>query len=191
MQISSKHAIAIVERYAEALLRTVKSGKKASKIEQEAQQLVDALDAEGDLTLLIKQLHYQAKQSKLGLTRLFATLKLSDSIEGLIRILAKNKRLLLLRSVLATFLYKAAKDRGELWCRLHTAAPLSAEKLKDISQHIAEALKKTVKMEHEVDPSLLGGMMINFEGHMLDLSATQYLKELKNNVLKTLEARYI
>jgi F-type H+-transporting ATPase subunit delta len=190
MQVSGVHTLPIVNRYVEALVqcKPMQSPEVREKVMEEARSLVSVLQDDAPLALLLLQLHYQSRDPQ-ALEKMLSNLSLSPVLSGLFRILGRNKRLLFVRMILQEFLRRLASLRGEILCKIRTSGPLSKERLAEIASTIEVKMKKKVVLEHQVDPGLLGGIVIDCDHQMLDLSAIAYLKTLKQSVLGSLAQR--
>lgn len=64
-----------------------------------------------------------------------------------------------------------------------TAVPMDTKLTDDLRDRLAKSLNKQVELETKVDPSLLGGIVLNIDGKVLDGSVKQQLERLRAGFL--------
>jgi F-type H+-transporting ATPase subunit delta len=64
-----------------------------------------------------------------------------------------------------------------------TAVPMDTALAGDLRERLAKSLNKQVELETKVDPSLLGGIVLNIDGKVLDGSVKQQLERLRAEFL--------
>ncbi|MBO5322595.1 MAG: ATP synthase F1 subunit delta [Oscillospiraceae bacterium] len=79
------------------------------------------------------------------------------------------------------------RDNGILPVTAITAAPLSEEQLTRLRQKLAVITGKTIQLTNKLEPSVLGGIRLDYDGKSLDGTIAQRLdairKTLKNTAL--------
>jgi F-type H+-transporting ATPase subunit delta len=66
-----------------------------------------------------------------------------------------------------------------------TAVPLDAKLADDLKASLAKNLNKQVDLENQIDPSILGGIVLNIDGKVLDGSVKQQLERLRAQFLSS------
>jgi len=64
-----------------------------------------------------------------------------------------------------------------------TAVPMDAKLAGDLQARLSQSLDKTVELENQVDPAILGGIVLNIDGKVLDGSVKQQLERLRAELL--------
>jgi F-type H+-transporting ATPase subunit delta len=64
-----------------------------------------------------------------------------------------------------------------------TAVPMDTALAGDLRDRLAKSLNKQIELETRVDPSLLGGIVLNIDGKVLDGSVKQQLERLRAEFL--------
>ena len=84
------------------------------------------------------------------------------------------------------------KDSGMIRAEAVSAVPLFENELEKINVELEKITGKSVKTENRVDKSLLGGLILRFEGRQIDASLKTRLEgllgEIKNRGLESLNA---
>ena len=70
--------------------------------------------------------------------------------------------------------------RGEVSAEVTSAQPLSAEQLARLSETLSASAGKSVKLRTRVDPSLIGGLVVQIGSRMIDTSIRAQLGQLQN-----------
>jgi len=68
--------------------------------------------------------------------------------------------------------------------QVYSQKPLTAEELHDLKVSIGTKHNRTVTIENVVDPKIVGGIRIEFDGYVFDQTINHYLHELKHNLTK-------
>lgn len=80
--------------------------------------------------------------------------------------------------------YRALYDeaRGNLRVVAVSAVPMNKEQIAALSQKLAKKTGKTVFLENEVDPSILGGLRLRYAGIQIDASLRTKLDALEKQI---------
>ncbi len=100
-----------------------------------------------------------------------------------IRILAANNRLAILPSIAEQFAaYQAAAEKV-LPVRVKSAVPLNEAILEKLSAKLAAKQQSRISLKNEVDPNLLGGLMIYLGDRVIDDSLLGQFARLRETVI--------
>ena len=112
----------------------------------------------------------------------------ADAVEGnvldsghgrnLLRLLAENRRLEVLPEISARFDALRARAENTVKVQLITAAGVEPAVVSRIASALERKLGRTVELELQQDPELLGGAVIQAEGQVIDGSVRTRLAEL-------------
>lgn len=102
----------------------------------------------------------------------------NKSLDNLIRLLAKNKRMMILPEI--TLLYEAYKAEQEktLSIDVSSFSALSKEQEQKISESLSQRLERKVSLRVNIDPSLLGGAVFRAGDLVIDGSIVGKLNKL-------------
>ncbi|PWN54169.1 putative ATP5-F1F0-ATPase complex, OSCP subunit [Violaceomyces palustris] len=168
-----------------------KDAKTLEKVESDLKAVSAALaSAEGaKLQSFISNPTLSAAEKTKGLEQLLSTGKSGkpDTItHNLFQVLAENGRLQDTEKVIEGFLELMSAYRGEVEVTVTSATPLE----KSIVSRIETALKasqiaqsgngKTLKIIQKVNPSIQGGLVVDFGGRTVDLSVSSKVNQLNN-----------
>lgn len=152
---------------------------------------VDAVDSgltalrkliEGDKTLAaaLKSPLYKSEEKAAVLADLGDKLRLPKLAKNFIGVVAANRRAADLPGMAMAFAEKAAKHRGASRVVARVATPISKEQTLDLESAVSKALGRTVTVDVEVDPALLGGLQLKMGSRLVDASIRTKLNNLTN-----------
>ena len=76
--------------------------------------------------------------------------------------------------------HAVAEERGEVTADVVTAAPLSEDQQRRLTETLAQKSGRTVKLNTRVDEGLIGGMIVKLGSQMIDSSIRSKLASLQN-----------
>jgi F-type H+-transporting ATPase subunit delta len=162
--------------YAEALARMAKETNAWGPWSEWLALMRDVLQQEPIAALIA---HPEVTQTQL--TDLLLAIcgdRLSPEAANLLRLLVENKRLAVLPEIVRLFEAFRAEQEGLLEARIVSAYPLTAEQLATLAQRLEARFGRKVNATQEVDPALIGGVVIHVGDEVLDASVRGKLAEL-------------
>jgi F-type H+-transporting ATPase subunit delta len=169
----------VAERYAGTLFDLARTGNVIGNVEASLETFQNILRESDDLRRLVLNPTFTVAEQEKGLVAVLN----AAGIEGLTRdfllVLAKNRRLFAVESVIAAFRSLAAKERGEVEAEVVSAVPLSEAQTQNLVDTLRQKLGKTPKLTAIVDPKLLGGLVVRIGSQMIDTSLRTKLKNLE------------
>jgi F-type H+-transporting ATPase subunit delta len=105
---------------------------------------------------------------------------------NLARLLVRKQRTALAADIAFAFNQLIEAERGITRARARTAVPLSEEETADLARRIQEQTGNEVILEVEVDPSVLGGVVVQIGDRLIDASTRARLQALRENLVGAL-----
>ena len=103
-------------------------------------------------------------------------------LANFLRVLARHGRLDLIPSILAEAHVRNEARHGKKRVTVTTAVPLSGDELNDLERRLGEAVSFTPVLVPEVDPDILGGMVIRVDDTVFDSSLKARLRQLRGRL---------
>lgn len=103
-------------------------------------------------------------------------------IRNFFGVLAENRRLTLLPEILAHYETMRAAAENTVDVHVVSAIPLDAAQKDKLAAAIGSRLKRSIRMENTVDPSLLGGAIVRAGDMVIDGSLKGKLKRLETEL---------
>ena len=101
---------------------------------------------------------------------------------NLFRLLRRKSRLGLGPDIASFFRELVDEERGVARAVVTTAVELEPDRLAQLEQRLAEQTGKRVTVETQVDPSILGGMVVRIGDRLLDGSTRARLRSLRTQL---------
>jgi len=164
-------------RYAKALLDLATAQKAEEQVGQELSPIAAAL-ADPAVAQVMTLQTLSAKARKDIVDQLVASLSPHPLVGNFLRVLAENDRLHALTDIVDT--YQALLEEALRKIRVHirSAATLSTEELQSLVETFGRLTNKTVIPTVEVDPDLLGGVVVTIAGQVYDASLKSQLRRM-------------
>jgi F-type H+-transporting ATPase subunit delta len=103
---------------------------------------------------------------------------------NLARLLVRKNRTALAPQIAAQFEQLIEAQRGVSRARAVTAVPLAAAERDALAQRLREQTGKEVVLEAEVDPELLGGVVVQIGDRLIDASTRARLRALRESLIR-------
>jgi F-type H+-transporting ATPase subunit delta len=147
--------------------------------------LVNAYEASPELRDLWLNPAHSREVRLAAVDNLSGPLGLSQIVVNLLRILVDRQRLGVLPDLARVYGDMVNEKVGRLRATVTSAVPLSAEATDQLSQALAGRTKKNVVLETKVDSKLLGGVVTQVGGTVLDGSLKTQLDLLRSTLRST------
>ncbi|KAF5325745.1 hypothetical protein D9611_000464 [Ephemerocybe angulata] len=181
----------IASKYSKAVFGAAlaKSPATLNKVASELQSVANVIKTQPDAAQFITNPTLSQQDREKGLVALFNKVdggKSSEITKNLLAVLSENGRLQETEGVIEGFNELYSQHKGELTVTVTSASPLP----KDVLSRLEATLKqsqtaqkaKVLKMSNKVNPTILGGLIVDFGDKTIDLSALSRVTKL-NNVL--------
>ena len=97
-----------------------------------------------------------------------------------LKVLTANRRLFAVSDVIRAFRALVAKFRGEAIADITVAEPLSEKNLDALKTALKAVSGKDVTLNVNVDPSIIGGLVVKLGSRMVDSSLRTKLNSIKH-----------
>lgn len=114
--------------------------------------------------------------------------KMSEVLLNFLKVTARHERLSCLPDVLRSFRQLVNEAEGKLSVIVRSAYPLNNTLRDRIAARLGEVLKKRVTLDVEVDPDLLGGLVVRIGDTVYDGSVAASLQKMKAVALEQTSA---
>ncbi|CAF0889231.1 unnamed protein product [Rotaria sordida] len=161
-------------RYASALFSAASKQNKLDQIDADFQKLGRLLTKNKNIADLFRNPGVTREQ-RMGLLN---ELDLSDMTRATLETLFDNRREKRLTKFVSVMNRLMSANRGELLCRVITAKPLDDKLRNELDSVLKQFSKKGEKLNVEttVDPSIMGGMIVEIGDRYIDMSIASKIK---------------
>ncbi len=105
--------------------------------------------------------------------------KVGDLTRRFVGVIGQNGRLSALPAMIEAFLDTLARHRGEVTARVSSASALSGAQLESLTESLRKAVGSKVVVETDVDPELIGGLVVRVGSRMFDASLRMKLQKMQ------------
>lgn len=166
--------------YARSLFEVAVDRDAVDRVREQIGQLAEGLDASRDLQLFLFSPQFSSAEKRDGLRR--AIEGADPIVENLLDVLVDNGRLQLLPEVRRAFDELYDDLHRVLPVRITTAVPLDEATTARIGEEVGRGTGREVQLTAEVDPDLVGGIVLRVGNSILDASIRQRLENLRRQV---------
>lgn len=169
----------LATRYATALFELARDQGALDKVAADLASVKTMVDSSPDLRRLVRSpVIGRAEQGK-AMDALLERAQVTDLTRRFVGVIAANRRLFSLESIIAAFRQQLAKSRGELTAVVSTAQPLNDAQKAALDAALRRAVGVKVAVETKVEPALMGGMVVRIGSRMFDSSLRSKLQRLQ------------
>jgi len=176
---SSSPVVSVAERYANALFELAENDRALNELENDVGRFATMHDQSDELQRFLRSPVYSAEEQVRAISAILDQAGIKSLVGNFIRVAAANRRLFAVPEMLAAFRRRLAKHRGEVTAEVTTALPLSAAHVAALKDALKASLGKDVALETQVDPALIGGLVVKVGSRMFDSSLRTKLNSLK------------
>jgi len=173
---------AISKRYAQALFELAQERKETKKVEAELLVIKETMKANPDLVSIIYHQLISPDEKKKLIEQLFTNLSLTTL--HFLYLLFDRRRENFLEDIITVFHETCLDMEGVLTAEVMTAVELSPENREALKTKFAALTGKKVDLQEEVDPSLIGGLVVTIGDKVYNGSLSARLEALHRELQK-------
>jgi F-type H+-transporting ATPase subunit delta len=167
-------------RYTMALFELARDEKKLEAVSASLATLKQALAESEEFRRLTTSPLVSRDEALATLQVAADSLKLDPLTGNFLGVLAKNRRLGQLGPAIRAFSTLYAHHRGETTAEVTTAHPLTDDQVADLKAKLKSQLGRDVAVDLNVDPAILGGLIVKVGSRQIDGSIRTKLNTLAN-----------
>jgi F-type H+-transporting ATPase subunit delta len=105
-------------------------------------------------------------------------MKLDPTTGNFLGVLARNRRLSQLPAVIRAFNALWAQQRGEITAEVTSAHPMDKDQVEALKTNLRSRMGREIAVDLNVDPAILGGLVVKIGSQMIDGSIRTKLNSL-------------
>jgi F-type H+-transporting ATPase subunit delta len=169
----------LAERYAAALFELADERHALDEVAANLRELRAMLAGSGDLMRMVRSPVLSRGEQGKAIEALAQQASLSKLTGDFLAIVARNRRLFAVPTMIEAYLAKLAERRGEVTAEVTAAQPLNETQLVLLSEQLRRSVGRRVSVDARVDPGLIGGMIVKVGSRMVDGSLKSKLQRLQ------------
>jgi F-type H+-transporting ATPase subunit delta len=172
----------IAEVYARALFEAAKEDGVLERAHDELGEFADALDEDRNLQVFLFSPYFSSEEKKDGIRRIVSDA--DERVLNFLELLAERHRMPALFRIRRIFEDLWADENKLLPVVVTSATELDAGLVEDIGKRIEEQTGRRVELSSNVNPDVLGGLMVRVGNMVLDATVRNRLEQLRKQVAK-------
>ena len=172
------------ERYSRALFEVVSENKELDKVESEVKNVQLLISSSSEIKNFLKDPTQSINTQNTIISFISDKLKISKNLKNFFLLLVVKRRIFFVQKIMNSFLKLCSKKRGEINAHLGSSRVLTQNELDGISKDLSNTIGSTIKLDYNVDESLIGGLKIQLGSFMIDTSIKNKLMKYKKALLE-------
>ena len=178
--------ILAANRYAEALLETVRAIGKDEEMEAELESLSTSLKDAPEIEKFLHHPQIDIEQKNQWFKKVYSEQDktVSDILLKFITVLFKKNRFDLIHEISSAFKRMADEAQGQAAAWIKTSVPLEMRSEQAIVSKLERIAGCKIELKKELDAKILGGVVVRFKNKVLDGSVKNRIHNLKTRLLR-------
>ncbi len=176
-------SIRVASRYSKALLELAIERNELEQVKDDALVVINAINGSRELKVFLTSPVIKPSQKEIILAEIFSK-NVSELTSKFISLIVKQGRDAVLLYVFDAFINQYRDYKNIVEASFTTASPVAASTLEQIKQKLEQSLGKNVEITSAVDPTLIGGYIVDMKNYRLDASLAGGMKKLKRELSK-------
>jgi ATP synthase F1 delta subunit len=172
----------IAEVYSRALFEAAKENDVLDRVHEELDELADALEENPDLRLFFFSPYFSSDEKKEGVAKVVHDA--DERLERFLELLAERHRMPALFRIRRAFDALWGEENQLLPVSVTSAVELDESLVEGIGKRIEEQTGRRVELSSQVDPDILGGLVVRVGNMVLDASLRNRLDQLRKQLTK-------
>ena len=168
--------------YGTALFEAAEETGKKETILKDAENVLEILAEEPDLSLFINYPAISAAEKKEAIGEIFAG-NISDEFLNFLYVLIDKGRTMHLEKIIKVYKKLIQKEEGYSYGTVYSVVTLTEERIKALEEETSKLLGENVRLTNEIDPKLIGGVKILVEGRLIDASVRKKFDSLESQII--------
>jgi F-type H+-transporting ATPase subunit delta len=172
----------IAQVYARSLFEVAREQGKIDEIREQLGQFADALEKDHDLQVFFFSPYFSTQEKEDGLDR--AVSGADEALVNFLKLLIENHRM--------PIVFRARRAYDALWeeenkllpVSVTSAVELDEKTVQEIGDRIAKQTGRKVELSANVEPDILGGIVVRVGNAVLDASVRNRLEQLRKQVAR-------
>ena len=166
-------------RYATALFELAQEASAITQVQVDLKLFDQLVDSNPDLNRLVRSPVFSADDQLRALQAVLDKAGIKGTAANFLRVVTTNRRLFAVREMIRGYNDLVAKSKGEVTAQVTVAEQLSDARLTEVKDALKSVTGKDVQVDVNVDPSIIGGLVVKLGSRMVDASLRTKLNSIK------------
>ena len=172
----------IARVYAEALFESAKQKGNLDEVRQQLGQFADALDENRELATFFFSPYFSSAEKREGIEN--AVSGAEPELVNFLELLVEKHRMPAIFRIRRELDRLWAQENRQLDVNLTSAVELDPQIAKRVGQEISKQTDRKVELTSDVDPDILGGLVLRVGNMVLDTSIRTRLERLRREIAR-------
>lgn len=173
------HLSGIAGRYALAVFELAVETKSVEAVSRDFEALKSLLSESTDLARLVRAPVFDRETQAKGMKAVLDAIGADSLTQRFVGLLCSKRRLFILPGVIADFAKLVEEEKGEIEASVTSARPLGSAQVEELKRVLKDKLGREPLLKADVDPSLLGGLVVKIGSRMIDNSLRTKLNAIR------------
>jgi F-type H+-transporting ATPase subunit delta len=174
----------VADVYAESLFELASEAGVLSETAKELTEIAVVLEGFPELNRLLTLPTLTASEKQEIISKVFSG-RISELSEHFLSVLAAKRRIPYYSKIITEFHNRFSRSQGILEVSVASVVELSDAQKETLKTKISEKYKQQIKLYCKIDPSLMGGIVIEANGRTIDGSVKTKLEGLRQQLAAT------
>jgi F-type H+-transporting ATPase subunit delta len=170
----------IARVYADALFEAAKESGKLDEIHEQLGEVVDAIAENHDLQVFLFSPYFSTAEKRDGLAKAISGAE--PELINFLELLAEKHRMPAIFRIRDRFSELWAEENKRLDVTVTSAVELDKSVIEHVGSEIEKQTDRKVELHSQVDPDILGGLVLRVGNMVLDASLRSKLEKLRKEV---------
>ena len=170
----------IARVYADALFGAAQGADKLDEVHEQLDEFADALNESNDMRVFFFSPYFSSTEKRDAIRA--AVSGAADELVNFLELLAEKHRMPAIFAIRNRFDELWAKAKKRLEVRVTSAVELDREVVDKVGAEVERQTDREIDMTADVDPDILGGLVLRVGNMVLDASLRSKLERLRKEV---------
>jgi F-type H+-transporting ATPase subunit delta len=167
-------------RYATALFELALEQKAVDAVKSDLERFDALIAASPDLYRLVRSPVFTADEQVKALRAVLGETGIGGLAANFLLLVARNRRLFSVRAMVKAYKALVARHKGEVTAQVTAAEGLSDAHLAALKDALKAVTKQEVQLDLNVDPAVIGGLIVKLGSRMVDSSLRTKLNAIRH-----------
>lgn len=169
----------ITGRYAAALFELADENKQLDEVAGDLRDIKAMLAESADLRRMVTSPVIAREDQGKAMAAMLEKAGASGLTRNFVALVTRNRRLFALAAMIESYLAELARHRGEVTAQVTAGSALTDEQVETLAATLRKMLGSKVTIDLNVDPAMIGGLIVKVGSRLFDSSLRTKLQKLE------------
>jgi len=167
-------------RYANALFELARDNRALDAVRADLDRFDAIMSESADFRRLVRSPVFTADEQLRALGAVLKTAGIDGLAANFLKLVASNRRLFAVGDMIRAFRTLYAHHKGEVTAQITVAEPLGDTHRVALTDALKSVTGKDVQVDVQVDPAIIGGLIVKLGSRMVDASLKTKLNSIRH-----------